>query len=1455
MDYRRYLVCLVYSLGLVAVASARDVRPGTARGWLIERWGIDDGLPLAHVEDVLRAPDGLTWLGTFDGLVSFDGGEFRVFRRGADPRLPTSRLYDVEIARDGAVWAVGEPNWLIRVHGGEIRSWQLPRVPPNTRVTLHRAGERLVATSDDVFDLEPEGPRAWKATLLPGLKSVTGDPTGGVWVHTRRQYLLHSDAARRLYETVLEDVATAAPFGQMTYAGHELFIGTATGLHRHRPGTGAVRRLAGGHPVSVDPICALEQRADAILVRTTKRWWRQDVGPHVPPGEQPSFVSWDAAPEHAVRCGDLRHVVSDEAVWEVSHAQLRRNGVVLAHSLPETRQLWAVSGELWLATVGEGVLRVRQPPIRTLGPEDGLPASNVESVLAVDDGIVATLGAKGLARLPIAGDSPFVPIALPALTGPADVPASHSVYPPMRAEGGAIDVPLTKGWCRRTLGTDRCELLAEAASAQGAAQRCVTSDGVTWTARAHLGLERHAPGTPARTVTRDIGDVRTLLCLPDGSALLGTRGAGLVRVDASGQLTRLDRDAGLPTSAIRAMLLLPSGQLLFGTDDAGLCRVDVAEFPSGARCVGRAAGIADDTINGLAVDALGRTWMAHNQGLSVVTQSALDTVFDTGEAPLLLTLSERDGLTDRETNGYAQPSLAVDGAGRLYVATQKGVATVSPDSVAPPKAPAVRLASVSSNGNALNPGGAPIELSSDASELAVTWAATEYEHPDDIRYRYRLGDAPWSRPSRERQARWTHVPPGTHRLEVQAGLGSWGPALGLDITRPPRFAETRWFPALAALLGTGLAALGFVAWSTRHRRRQRELESLVVQRTRALEAHGVTLERQASELALQARRLEEVDALKTQFVANLSHELKTPMSLISGPLEDLSVALSSRAPQLAPRLEVVRRNADYLRQLIEQLLDVARLDAGRFPLRARRLDLGEALARVVARFQVGGSVRVLLDAPDTPVDVFADPDLLEKVVMNLVANATKFSPEGGRVTVRLVAPAPGASSVCVQVADEGIGIAPENQPRLFERFFQVSHGDGRAFEGTGIGLALVREFIELHGGEVGVESRPGLGSTFWFRLPLGAAHLLPHEIDVARAVQAPAPLPGPALEGEPTILVVEDNSDMRAYFAEHLSALGRVIQAADGRDGLDRVREHSPALVVSDVMMPGVDGLSMCKAIRALPGAPPRTILVSAKAGPSDRAEGLDVADVYITKPFRMREVVEVAARLLARPTPTLFRPPGQPQSAPGAGAHDGPAPGPEPRDPLEALGPLRVHGLSDSNDTPRSAAVPVATGAPEPERSTDAARAADTPEPDPRGDIVEESASNRRFLELAHVAIHKNLANGEFGVAELSKAVALSPRQLQRRCRLATGQGPLELIRSIRLSSAREMLLNGARATVAEVAADVGMSPSYFSRSYSAWFGRAPSEEISQAPSQPESLRGNRLRPPAERDREGARR
>lgn len=412
----------------------------------------------------------------------------------------------------------------------------------------------------------------------------------------------------------------------------------------------------------------------------------------------------------------------------------------------------------------------------------------------------------------------------------------------------------------------------------------------------------------------------------------------------------------------------------------------------------------------------------------------------------------------------------------------------------------------------------------------------------------------------------------------------------------------------------------------------------------------------------QAEQLMELDRQKTEFFQNISHEFRTPLTLTIGPLE---AAVTQKQGLSYEQSEIALRNSRRLLRLVNQLLDLQRLDAGRMQPKFRPCNIAEFVSQITESFQPycdRKQLQLIIQLSPCP-SVYLDAEKFDKVLYNLLSNAMKFTQAGGSITVRLY---PAGEDCIIEVSDSGVGIRDDQIPHLFERFRQADGSENRSYEGSGLGLALVKELVDMHGGQIEVSSVYGKGTTFQIRLRTGTEHLSAEaiveaaventasralveladiELDQRAAVSASNPMPIaplPALsEAETTvasaiaanILVVDDNNDLRAYVSQILQQAGHEVYGArNGAEGYQMAESRKPDLIITDLMMPVVSGLDMIRQLRAnvdLQGIP--IILLTAKADEDTRITGAEQgADAYLSKPFNNRELLAEVRNLLA---------------------------------------------------------------------------------------------------------------------------------------------------------------------------------------------------------------------------------
>ena len=657
-----------------------------------------------------------------------------------------------------------------------------------------------------------------------------------------------------------------------------------------------------------------------------------------------------------------------------------------------------------------------------------------------------------------------------------------------------------------------------------------------------------------------------------------------------------------------------------------------------------------------------------------------------------------------------------------------------------------------------------IKLNYDDNVFSLKFAALDYHSPMNNKYAYILEgfDRGWNyTDAKQNLATYTNLNPGEYIFKVKGSNndGLWNETgASIKIIILPPWWKTTWAYTFYLLLLIG--AIYFV-WKLQIKRIKNQ--------------HEFEMSK------FEAQKLHEVDELKSRFFTNISHEFRTPLTLILGPVKQIIEKLNDG--KMKDDLSIVHRNANKLLGLVNQLLDISKIESGNMKLQTSPQNVVQVVKVLVLSFTSYAErkkITLTFNSSENEIIVYLDKDKVEKIITNLLSNAFKFTPDGGRIEVSLTRD---IKSVKVSVSDDGIGIPKQNMDKIFDRFYQVDGSHTRKQEGTGIGLSLTKELVELHKGKIEVESEEGKGATFIISLLLGSEHLHRDEIseplkdEEKISITPSSSISIEELKSEDSeinsvkinqdlidqsekqlLLLVEDNSDVRNYIKDNLAKDYRILEAVDGADGWEKSIENTPDLIVSDVMMPKMDGFELCKKLKT----DERTshipvILLTAKAAKEDKLGGYEIgADDYIMKPFEPDELRARIKNLI------------------------------EQRKRLQNH--FRKQGLSGI----------------EHQKIT---------------------SFDKRFLQKLLDVIKNKLSDSEFNVEYLADELAISRSVLQRKVYSLTGESPVELIRRIRLNRAAELIENKF-GNISEIALEVGFSnPAYFADCFKKQYGVTPSQ------------------------------
>ncbi len=635
--------------------------------------------------------------------------------------------------------------------------------------------------------------------------------------------------------------------------------------------------------------------------------------------------------------------------------------------------------------------------------------------------------------------------------------------------------------------------------------------------------------------------------------------------------------------------------------------------------------------------------------------------------------------------------------------------------------------------------------------IELEFAALHFSNPQNNTYAYRLVglNSEWKNTdATNRSVSYTNLSPGKYRFEVKAansnGVWSKEPTVMEIIVLPPWW-KTWWAYTIYLLIVAGLIYAAF---------------KIVIIREKL--NHQIQIER------LKAEKVKELDELKSKFYTNVSHELRTPLTLILDPVRKLVEGKTSDVQTVRYFHQLIFENSKRLLSLVNQLLDLKKVESGEMGLNVSRIDMVGKVSSLVGMFELRAKehrINLEFSSEQESILTSVDIDKVDKIILNLLSNAFKFTPDEGIIEVRIMQPQD-KESFEITVRDNGAGIAAEKLAKIFDPFYQADAAGQK--HGTGIGLALVKEFVELHRGTIRVESEVGQGSCFSITLPVEDGEEQPVLYEHAESERADLILsdtdepvqPEPETGELPIILVVEDNAEVREYLQRTLQPDFRVQVAPNGREGLNMALEIIPDLVLSDIMMPEMGGVELCERLKTdqktshIP-----VVLLTARQSEELKITSYETgADDYITKPFS---------------TATLQ---------------------------------ARIRNLIESRQKLR--------------QLFDKSTGYNT-------QVIAVNHLDKQFMEQLVTRIHENMASVTFDAEELASMMNMSRPQLNRKIKSLTDKTTKEFVLTVRLNKAAELLLSGLY-TVAEISEMVGYSePGNFTRSFTREFGESPKNYI----------------------------
>ncbi len=870
--------------------------------------------------------------------------------------------------------------------------------------------------------------------------------------------------------------------------------------------------------------------------------------------------------------------------------------------------------------------------------------------------------------------------------------------------------------------------------------------------------------------------INTLLSDKDGYIWIGHfKGLSCYDTKKKTFLTFFRKNNILPGVVVQTLFEDNKGCIWIGTS-SGLYRFDKIsqEFTSYTS----KNGLANNVICGISDDNEGNLWISTYQGISKFKI----------EEDRFVNYYGSDGLQGDE---FSRGAVFKDVDGKIFFGGINGVTSFYPQNIVEEKKELnVFLTNFYLYNHPVNKGyesggkeilsGSVLDsdtfmLNYDDNTFSFEFSTLDYSNPERISFQYMIDglDSEWiSTSSGVNRITYNNLPPGNYVFKVRAyDNNNYSPVRTFRIEISPPWYKSWWAYCLYAVLFVFVlyGITGYIVSRIRHRQ---EL--------------------------MKKDHAEKISEAKLQFFINISHEIRTPMTLIINPLEKLIRENKDKNKQKVYLM--IYRNAQRILRLINQLMDIRKLDKGQMKLRYRETDIVGFIEDLMLTFEYQAkrkNIAFSFDHKDESLKVWIDLNNFDKVLLNIFSNAFKYTPENGEIKVSLTTGRDDKAQAAlkeyfeISVTDNGVGIDKDQIEKIFERFYQINNDQTNSNFGTGIGLHLARLFVEMHGGILFAENREDVsGSRFIIRVPLGNKHFRFDEMEISSEGQPVVPYHSTMDRSDIAdnfddnddgyfqekkskaktkyrILIVEDEDEIRQYIKEELSGEYRIKEARDGKEALEIILKDKPDLVISDVMMPGMDGITLSRKIKQninINHIP--VILLTAKAKPEDHLEGLEIgADAYLTKPFSTEILRQTVINLI------------------------------ENRERLRN----KFSGNQYQDD---------------------------------KIEKIELKSSDEILIEKIMKVINENLSNPDLNVEMLASNVGMSRVHMHRKLKELTNQSARDFIRGIRLKQAATLLVS-KKLSISEVAYATGFSNlSHFSNSFKEFYGVSPTEHINNNPS-----------------------
>ena len=1321
-----------------------------------------DGLSSNTVTAILKDKLGLMWFATDDGLNRFNGTDVLVYRHNKkDPNsLSSNDVSSLHQDRSGRIW-VGTIVGGLQLYDRRKDSF-VNILPQNsvTSIDSDASGKLWVGTATGLITVDPVTFKVATFTSVPNISeqiskglilSVAIDRQQSIWIGTSEglfkfDHSQKSGGRINYLQSLPEDVGARAVKSIVEDRGGNIWAGTFGGVLKLNKNGQILKRLryesGNQSSLSSNLVFAIKPESDRSI------WICTDAGLNI----------LDTESGHISRYGP-----DPRTQFSLSNKSVR--SILIDNE-----------GVCWLGTYKGGVNKYDKNMVifglkrSEVNDPYGLSAPFVTSFAESESGdLFVGTDAGGLnlynrhtnlfKKLPIIPRNKNAKSGLAILT--LELASGNDLWIGTFQDGLFRLNPKTGTYIQYTRGNDPASLNNDDIFALEKDKSGTiwvgtngggvhTFDPVTKRFKRYFGPETQgaSAGIPLNGYIRDIVQDR------HGKMWIASHGTGIAVFDpVLNKSVVLNKETSdLPSNVVYSILEDKKGNIWVGTAGEGMALYN----PNTQQFIhfGEKEGLASNVINKILEDAQGRIWLSTNQGISSFdpkTKKFTNYTSYNGIQNKTFVLGSGICTTDN--------TLFFGGiAGFNFIDTRN-----MPDNkrLPPIILKDLRIGNRSIESADSNYIDADISIAKTIKldykqNFSLGYAALDYSNPKQIHFRHRLlgMQSSWDESGFNNFASYTNLSPGEYTFEVQASSDgmNWNPRTTsiAVIVKPP------FYLTIYAYIFYLLVPLAIV-YLMRRRGIQKLQRQFREQQQRA-----------------ETEQAQEFDRLKIKFLTNLSHEFRTPISLILAPVENLLV--KTKSTELHQPVTAIKRNAKRLLNLVDQLLDFKNMQEQEVKLDLKQRDVISYIKETCDQFSdlsIRKGVEFSIDSPIGQLVMEFDAGKLERILFNLLSNAFKFTPKGGSVALRISSQIDPQDRhwLHIVIADSGVGIAEDKLDKIFDRFFQDDTDPSVLNQGSGIGLSIVREFVQLHHGTVSVSSKPNAGSTFTVILPISAENLLPslaeptqdqeQKIAISKEIYARKQEKSDS-ENPSNVLIIEDNEEFKHYLKESLMPFYNVIEASNGKEGWQKTLSHHPELIVSDIAMPEMDGITLSQKIKS----DKRTkhipiILLTASTGEQQQLEGLNSgANDYLTKPFNFEILNAKISNLIL----------------------------------LNRL----LKGVYSRH-------IKVS------------------------GEELHVESSQEKLLKDILAYIEDNLHTSQLSVENLSKEVGMSRGTLYSKVLEMSGQTPIEFIRSIKLEKAA-LLLENSDLSISQISYMTGFTaPNYFAKSFKAKFNMLPTEYISK--------------------------